>query len=129
VRRSFNNTDVLVHEDLAIGNMTRSANGTLAEPGTNVAQKSGLNRSILDAGWGQFLAILGGKAESAGRTVIAVNPRHTSITCFRCGHRDMGNREGEAFRCLAYGHTDHADRNAARNQLRDGLSQRDGLPA
>ncbi|XVQ83827.1 transposase [Microbispora siamensis] len=44
--------DVIVHEDLRIANMTRSASGTIVQPGRNVAAKSGLNRSILDAGWG-----------------------------------------------------------------------------
>ncbi|MER6159700.1 hypothetical protein ABT147_29815 [Streptomyces sp. NPDC001868] len=32
--------------------MTRSAKGTVERPGQNVAQKSGLNRSILAQGWG-----------------------------------------------------------------------------
>ncbi|MFI6708406.1 RNA-guided endonuclease InsQ/TnpB family protein [Nonomuraea sp. NPDC050478] len=44
--------DLIVREDLRIANMTRSASGTIERPGRNVAQKSGLNRSILDAGWG-----------------------------------------------------------------------------
>ncbi|MEU4536026.1 transposase [Streptosporangium sp. NPDC023825] len=44
--------DVIAHEDLRITNMTRSACGTVAAPGCNVAAKSGLNRNILDAGWG-----------------------------------------------------------------------------
>ncbi|MEV1175110.1 transposase [Nonomuraea sp. NPDC049784] len=44
--------DVIVHEDLRIANMTRSASGTIGQPGRNVAAKSGLNKSILDAGWG-----------------------------------------------------------------------------
>jgi len=35
-------------EDLAVKNMTRSAKGTVEEPGKNVAQKAGLNRKILD---------------------------------------------------------------------------------
>ena len=65
--------------------MTRSASGTVQEPGRNVAAKSGLNRSILDAGWGQFLAILLAKAEGAGRRVVKVDPRGTSITCHLCG--------------------------------------------
>ncbi|WP_449065764.1 helix-turn-helix domain-containing protein, partial [Planomonospora algeriensis] len=50
--------DVIVHEDLRIANMARSASGTLDAPGRGVAAKSGLNRSILDAGWGVFLTIL-----------------------------------------------------------------------
>ena len=47
--------DVIAREDLAIGNMTRSAAGTIQKPGRNVAAKSGLNRSVLDAGWGGVL--------------------------------------------------------------------------
>lgn len=44
--------DMISHEDLRITNMTKSASGTIDAPGTNVAQKSGLNRSILDVGLG-----------------------------------------------------------------------------
>lgn len=39
-------------EDLQVSNMSKSAKGTVEAPGTNVAQKSGLNRAILDQGWG-----------------------------------------------------------------------------
>jgi transposase len=63
------------------------------------------------------------KAESAGRHVIAVNPRHTSQRCAQCGHTEAGNRVSQAeFRCLACGHHAHADVNAARNILRAGLA-------
>jgi putative transposase len=86
------------------------------------AAKAGLNKSILDAGWGLFLRILSAKAESAGRQVIAVDPRHTSQRCAQCGHTEAGNRASQAeFRCLACGHHAHADVNAARNILRAGL--------
>ena len=44
----------IFREDLKIKNMTASAKGTVEEPGSRVAQKSGLNRSILDQGWGIF---------------------------------------------------------------------------
>lgn len=40
--------------------------------------KSGLSGSISDAGWGRFVSILRAKAEEAGRTLIEVDPRHTS---------------------------------------------------
>jgi putative transposase len=79
--------DVIALEDLRIKNMTRSASGTLEQPGTNVAAKSGLNRSILDAGWGQFTGVLAAKAEEAGRRVVFVNPAGTSIGCHHCGAR------------------------------------------
>ncbi|MEV0591806.1 RNA-guided endonuclease InsQ/TnpB family protein [Nonomuraea cavernae] len=122
--------DVIVHEDLRIANMTRSASGTIAWPGRGVAQKSGLNRSILDAGWGVFLTILSHKAESAGRELIAVNPAGTSRTCSRCGHRAKDNRLTQAeFRCTACGHTAHADVNAAINILRAGLALRQAAQA
>ncbi|WP_405085722.1 RNA-guided endonuclease InsQ/TnpB family protein [Microbispora sp. NBC_01389] len=122
--------DVIVHEDLRIVNMTRSASGTIAQPGRNVAQKSGLNRSILDAGWGVFLTVLAHKAESAGRELIAVNPANTSRTCARCGHCAKDNRVTQAeFRCQACGHEAHADVNAAKNILRAGLALRDAAEA
>ncbi|MEU6996737.1 transposase [Nonomuraea sp. NPDC046570] len=122
--------DVIVPEDLKIGNMTRSASGTIEAPGRNVAPKSGLNRSILDAGWGVFLTILSHKAESAGRELIAVNPANTSRTCARCGHCARENRLTQAeFRCTACGHTAHADVNAAKNILRAGLALRQATEA
>ncbi|MFI7609918.1 RNA-guided endonuclease InsQ/TnpB family protein [Nonomuraea terrae] len=117
--------DVIVHEGLRIANMTRSASGTVEAPGRNVAQKSGLNRNILDAGWGVFLTILSHKAERAGRELIAVNPAGTSRTCARCGHCVRENRVTQAeFRCQACGHAAHADVNAAINILRAGLALR-----
>ncbi len=122
--------DVIVHEDLRIANMTRSASGTIEAPGRNVAQKSGLNRSIVDAGWGAFLTVLAHKAESAGRELIAVNPANTSRTCARCGHCAKENRVTQVeFVCTACGHTAHADVNAAINILGAGLALRDAAEA
>ncbi|MFF4779457.1 RNA-guided endonuclease InsQ/TnpB family protein [Microtetraspora fusca] len=122
--------DVIVHEDLRIANMTRSASGTIEAPGRNVAQKSGLNRSIVDAGWGVFLTVLAHKAESAGRELIAVNPANTSRTCARCGHCAKENRVTQVeFVCTACGHTAHADVNAAINILGAGLALRDAAEA
>jgi putative transposase len=120
--------DLIVHESLTVANMTRRPAPRLAEDGTyepnGAAAKTGLNRSILDAGWGIFLKILHDKAESAGREVIEVDPRHTSQRCSKCGHVAAGNRVSQAeFRCLACGHTAHADVNAAINILRSGLDR------
>jgi putative transposase len=120
--------DVIVHEALKIANMVRRPKPRLAGDGTyapnGAAAKTGLNRSIHDAGWGVFLTILAAKAESAGRVVIAVDPRNTSRTCSRCGHCAKGNRVTQAgFRCLACGHEAHADVNAAINILRSGLDR------
>jgi putative transposase len=115
--------DMIAHEALRIRTMTRSAAGTLDSPGTNVAAKSGLNKSILDAGWGVFLSVLGAKAESAGRLIVEVDARYTSQRCARCGHTAAGNRTSQdVFHCLSCGHLAHADQNAASNILRAGLA-------
>ena len=103
----------IVIEYLKIANMTRSAKGTIANPGVHVAQKSGLNRAILDAAWGALVQMISYKAEEAGRNVIRVKPHHSSQTCSSCGHVDPANRSGTLFRCTACGHQDHADLNAA----------------
>lgn len=122
--------DVICHEALKIGNMSRSTRGTLTEPGTRVAQKAGLNRSILDAGWGVFLSILTAKAESAGRTLVAVNPCNTSRTCPSCGHCCAENRVTQAeFRCMRCGLESHADLVGAVNVLRAGLVLHDAQVA
>ena len=119
--------DVIVHEDLRVVNMTRrprlrpAGDGTFEPNGARA--KAGLNRSIYDAGWGMFLRVLATKAESAGRTTIAVDARWTSQKCARCGHVAEGNRASQAvFRCLACGHEAHADVNAAINILGAGLA-------
>lgn len=109
-------------EDLKIGNMTRSAKGTLAQPGNNVAQKSALNRAILDQGWGEFGRQLAYKVAWRGGSLIIVAPHYTSQTCPECSHVAAGNRRTQAsFHCLACGFEDHADVVGARNVLARGL--------
>jgi len=105
--------DTVALEDLPVGGMTASASGTVAAPGTKVRQKAGLNRSILDAGWAQFTQILTAKAESAGRRVVYVDPRHTSVTCHACGARCTRPRQDTVV-CSSCGEWD-ADLNGARN--------------
>ncbi len=115
--------DLIAHEALHIRNMTRSASGTMDAPGQGVARKSGLNRSILDAGWGVFLSVLAYKAESAGRLVVAVEPHNTSRTCPACGYVARENRPSQRdFRCIACWYTGHADLVGATNVLRAGLA-------
>ncbi|WP_329436820.1 transposase [Streptomyces sp. NBC_01280] len=128
--------DFIAHEDLKIRNMVRSA-APRPDPGTpgsflpnGAAAKTGLNRSIADAGWGVFLTILHAKAESAGREVIAVDPRNTSRRCPECGHTAMENRPTqEKFHCQQCGHQAHADTVGAINVLRAGLVRRNAQSA
>jgi putative transposase len=126
-RQLVNNYDFIALEDLKITNMVRSPKGRPdpAQLGAylpnGATKKAGLNRSIHDAGWGQFVSLLTYKAESAGRSVVSVNPHYTSQTCAECQHVDAGNRVSqEDFRCRRCGHRDVADINAARNILRAG---------
>jgi len=110
---------VVAIEALRIKNMTRSAAGTAEAPGRNVAQKRGLNRSILEQGWGIFEAMLVYKLAERGGTLIKVDPRYTSQTCQACGTVDAKSRKSQAtFVCVACGHADHADTNAALEILR-----------
>lgn len=63
--------DVVVHEKLNIKGLA----------------KTRLAKSVLDAGWGQFLEIGAFKAERAGKLTVAENPNGTSIDCSGCGAR------------------------------------------
>ncbi|MFD7982903.1 RNA-guided endonuclease InsQ/TnpB family protein [Kitasatospora indigofera] len=128
--------DFIAHENLTIRNMLKTVapKPDPDKPGTflpnGAAAKTGLNRSISDAGWGVFLTILHAKAESAGREVIAVNPRNTSRRCPQCGHTSADNRTTQAkFHCAGCGHTAHADTVGAINVLRAGLVRREAQPA
>ncbi|MFD4262355.1 RNA-guided endonuclease InsQ/TnpB family protein [Streptomyces sp. NPDC058534] len=128
--------DFIAHEDIKIRNMSQTAQPKPDpdKPGAflpnGAAAKAGLNRSIADAGWGVFLTILHAKAESAGREVIAVDPRNTSRTCPECGHTAKENRPTqEKFHCVSCGHQAHADEVGATNVLRAGLVRRNANQA
>ena len=62
--------------------MSASARGTRACPGKRVRQKAGLNRSLLDAAFGEFARQLAYKAEWYGRTLLQVGRFYpSSKTC------------------------------------------------
>ena len=126
--------DLICHEALQIDNMTRRAKpvpdlenvGAFLPNGQGA--KTGLNKAILDAGWGVFLGVLTAKAEKAGRELIAVNPANTSRTCPHCGHCGhcaKGSRPSQAvFDCQQCSFTGHADTVGAINILRAGTALR-----
>jgi putative transposase len=119
------NHAVVVIENLQVAHMSKSAKGTLEEPGRNVKAKSGLNKAILDQGWGTFRRLLTYKQAWRGGEVITVNPRYTSQRCAACGHVSAKNRVQQAlFCCQACGHSYHADVNAAQNILALGQGER-----
>jgi IS605 OrfB family transposase len=121
---------LVVLEELRVKNLTASARGTVEQPGRNVRQKAGLNRSILDKSWGQLRTSLEWHGHKNGCSVVAVPAAYTSQTCSVCGQLAAESRESQAdFCCVACGHQDNADVNAARVILAAGLaaSGRGGL--
>ena len=110
------NHAMIVIEDLKIVNMSKSAAGTVETPGRNVKAKSGLNKSILDQGWGEFRRQLEYKQAWRGGDVLAINPRNTSRMCPACGHVSAENRKTQSkFECVECGYAENADLNAAIN--------------
>jgi putative transposase len=113
---------VVVVEDLNIRSMTKSASGTKEQPGKNVSAKSGLNRAILDSGWGRFAVMLDYKLRWRGGVLLKVPPHYSSQTCAKCGHVDAASRVTQAaFSCTSCGHKDNADVNAACVLLSRGI--------
>ncbi len=73
--------------------------------------------------WGLLAARTEQKAAASGAVICYVDPRHSSQQCRRCGHIASESRESQAvFLCVACGHDDHADVNAAKNVLARGLA-------
>ncbi|MFD4761807.1 RNA-guided endonuclease InsQ/TnpB family protein [Streptomyces sp. NPDC058439] len=110
----------VVVEALTITNMVKSARGTIEEPGKNVAQKSGLNRSISGEAWGRTITMLTYKTARLGGTLHKVPAPGTSQRCSACGFTTPGSRESQAvFVCKNpdCGWSGNADHNAAHNVL------------
>lgn len=117
-RELVDNYGTIVVENLNIKNMTKSAKGTIENPGKNVKAKSGLNRSILQQGWNQFTSMLEYKEEWNGGELVKVDPKYTSQTCSNCGCVDSNNRKNQStFICVECGYEENADVNAAKNIL------------
>ena len=109
------NALLFVFEALKVKNMTASAAGSVEEPGRNVRQKAGLNRSILGSAWGDMKVFTKYKAQAAGKLVVEVPAHHSSQECSACSHTHAGNRTSQSrFLCLRCGHAENADSNAGR---------------
>lgn len=132
-RKLVDTHDVIAHEALQPANMTRRAKPKpdTERPGEYLpngqAAKTGLNKSILDSGWGIFLGLIHDKAECAGRVTVPVDPANTSRTCHVCGNIDPDARDRKVYSCTkpGCGWNGDADINAARNILRAGLARLD----
>ena len=100
-------------------NMTKSAEGTVKDPGRNLKQKSGLNRSLARvAPYGMRMAIQWALFKADGRLIL-VDPKYTSQTRPRCGYTSSTNRPAQAhFGCQLCGYTENADVAGALNVLK-----------
>jgi putative transposase len=79
------------------------------------------SKSIADASWAQLLQRLSCKAEEAGKTVVAVNPRNTSQMCSQCGVLVPKGIEVRVHHCPVCGLKMDRDLNASFNILRLGM--------
>ena len=115
------NHAIVCIEDLKVRNMSKSAAGSVENPGKKVRAKSGLNKSILDQGWFEFRRLLEYKLAWNGGWLVAVPPRNTSRTCPSCGYVSKDSRKTQAqFECMACGFEGNADVVGAINLLRAG---------
>ena len=130
--RIIRENQTVVIEDLAVKNMSRRCKpktdpdnrGQYLHNGQKA--KSGLNKSILDAGWRQFRTMLEYKAEWYGRQLTVIDQWYpSSQICHTCG-KNTGRKtlDVRTWEC-PYCHTmQDRDINAAKNILSAGLAVR-----
>lgn len=123
------NHRTLVFEDLQIDHMTKRPKPKQDEETgqylpNGAAAKGGLNKSILDAGWGAFITMCSHKAEEAGGNVVKVAPHGTSQACSGCGCIVPKNLEERWHSCPHCGCELDRDHNAALNILHRYFKQK-----
>lgn len=123
-----NHYDTICIEDLAVKNMSRTAKGTVDEPGKNVKAKQGLNRVIVNSGLAMLRTQIEYKAAQKGRRVVVVNRwEPSSKNCSNCGAKNEKLASKTKWTCNNCG-TDHdRDLNAAKNILAAGIAASDVL--
>ncbi len=131
VRQLVRQYDTLYVEAIQPANLSRRPQPKPAENGgyahNGAKAKAGLNKSMLDAGWSQFLSILSilaYKAACASKPVEAVNPAYTSQDCSGCGERIQKSLSVRTHVCTNCGLILDRDENAAKNILWLGQSLR-----
>jgi putative transposase len=120
--------DVIYVEAIQPANLSRRT-APVPDPDSNedggyehngASRKPGLNKSIQDAGWHQFLSILAYKAAWAGKRVQAVPPAYTTQDCSGCGERVEKRLSVRTHVCPRCGLMLDRDVNAALNILASG---------
>ena len=115
--------ELIAVEDLKTKNMSKSSKGNEINHGKMVKQKSGLNRTILNASFYQFVAMLQYKQTMLNdKLLVKVNPAYTSLECSKCGNRDKANRpKQDSFQCTKCGYATNPDIQASKTILKRGL--------
>jgi putative transposase len=127
--------DTIYVEDLQVSNMVRrpvpKPDGQGGYLPNGAAAKTGLNKSIHDAGWYRFRMILTCKAAWAGKQVVAVSPAYTSQVCSGCGALVRKSLSIRTHVCPDCGLILDRDENGARNVQWAGRALRGlaGVPA
>jgi putative transposase len=116
-RQLVNTYEMIAFEDLAPSNLSKRAKPKQDETTgqylpNGASAKSGLNKSIVDAGWSTFIAMCEYKAAWAGTVqVVQVDPRKTSQLCSSCGkegpHKDLSERVHTCVHCGVVLDRDH----------------------
>lgn len=110
---------VFATEELRVQNMTASAAGTIETPGSMVAQKSGLNREILDTAPSLLMQLIAYKVlETGGQFLQAptrqLKPSQRCPACWSLRKKTLGER----WHACACGHEEDRDIASARVVLR-----------
>ena len=110
-------------EDLKTTNMSKSSKGNEITHGKRVKQKSGLNRTILNASFYQFVSMIHYKTTMLNdKLFVKVNPQYSSQECSNCGNIDKNNRpKQDTFKCTACGFETNPDIQASKTILKRGL--------
>jgi len=101
--------DLIAYEDLKVKSMIKD-------------NKYNLQKHISDASWGTFIQMLTYKAENAGTTIIAVNPKGTTQKCSNCDTIVPKSLFVRLHNCPTCGFKASRDYNAALNIHKLGIN-------
>ena len=97
--------DVVIFEDLTIGNMLKNHN---------------IAKSIMDASWGKLVQYTRYKVEETGGELVLVDPENTSQICSKCGGMVQKSLSQRIHICQDCGFVADRDWNASLNILKIG---------
>ncbi|MDY0386522.1 MAG: transposase, partial [Methanolobus sp.] len=87
----------------------------------NMLKNHSLAKSISDAAWNMLISATKYKAESAGSSIVLINPANTSKMCSKCGLLVEKSLAVRIHNCPHCGLVLDRDHNTAINILRLGL--------